>query len=520
MRGFGFGVASAVAASALGLAVQGCEGPENATAHSDLRPEIGFVELPGDVATFDGQQLVSPPTRLFYALRPARDDQDAAPLVVVHAGGPGASVLNLAAYGTAAHVLGSDGTLVENRGALANVHLLYLDARQAGFSYSELEDPSDGEARAAAFTAAGFNPYRDATDLLLVLFELLDRYPSLQQRPIFLLGESYAALRSNVMFHLLLHAEEYGNGSERFQSPTLSRVLRERFRSVFDDESPSPAVITSWFRGQILLQPWFAGIRQANITGALLEQQGSPLDELATETDTDYQRCESEADCDPYDNARRFLVDIDRSAYDIRETADWSLRNAEHLTAVATSSEALAAVLDVTLDSLDATFDVARAQAYRFADVRLQWTPRETGDLDSRWGTLEPWDAYFLIANEEVLRAFTSSEAQSLGLDPNQEWYGNLLADNLRAVPTMMTRAEQDLVIYGPAIAPTLASYPGVREVIEGNSGQGLSVVYDDGLVVSVMAPRYSQCSHSVLRDQPQLVLDDISRFIAEVPER
>jgi hypothetical protein len=110
-----------------------------------------------------------------------------------------------------------------------------------------------------------------------------------------------------------------------------------------------------------------------------------------------------------------------------------------------------------------------------------------------------------------------AQDAQALAVDPNQEGWGELFVENLRSVPTLLTRAEDDLLIYGPAIGPTIASYPGVAGVTEDAAQEHLNVAYSDGSLVSLRAPHYADCSHSVLRDQPAALFADLEAFLADV---
>jgi hypothetical protein len=130
----------------VGLALMACGSPD-ARREDELRPEVGFVDLPADIVTVDGTSLDSPATRIFYALRPARVAPEHAPLIVLHSGGPSGSVMFVLAYGTGARTIGPSGALEDNAAALADAHLVCLDVRQAGFSYGELDDPADFAAR-------------------------------------------------------------------------------------------------------------------------------------------------------------------------------------------------------------------------------------------------------------------------------------------------------------------------------------------------------------------------------------
>ncbi|HOU94767.1 MAG TPA: hypothetical protein PLU22_27135, partial [Polyangiaceae bacterium] len=84
------------------------------------------------------------------------------------------------------------------------------------------------------------------------------------------MGESYGGLRSNVVFELLLCSGAGAARDCRFHDPALAAALEAGFSRVLGTSAPLPSEITTWFRGQILLQPWFGGARQERITGELL----------------------------------------------------------------------------------------------------------------------------------------------------------------------------------------------------------------------------------------------------------
>ena len=137
------------------------------------------------------------------------------------------------------------------------------------------------------------------------------------------------------------------------------------------------------------------------------------------------------------------------------------------------------------------------------------------GDLEAHYGTLAPWDAHFVDLNREALNAFVSRTTQAVGGDPAQTSYAELFLQDLRYTDAFVTQAVHDLVIYSPAIAPTLASYDEVLTVGE-VADEALEVRYVDGDVGRLTMPRYPDSGHSVCRDQPAKLHDDIRDFIAQ----
>ena len=115
---------------------------------------------------------------------------------------------------TVAETSGSLATVVDNPDswtALGN--LLYIDARQTGFSYSQLEDPSSNLARAEAFSLRNFNPMLDGADVVRVILRFLAAHPQLRHNPVVLVGESYGGTRATVVLNLLLLPRWYGEGA-------------------------------------------------------------------------------------------------------------------------------------------------------------------------------------------------------------------------------------------------------------------------------------------------------------------
>jgi hypothetical protein len=499
-------------------------GPDVA-ASERLAAEVRFVDLPEIPYRIGETQLVSSPARLFYALQPATVDPTEAPIFVVGAGGPAASAMFVLGYigGAYAATTEPDGTIAvaPSPHALTELgNVLYIDSRNAGFSYPTLEDPALREQRAGELAVRNYNVYRDAADVLHVLLEVLEQHPALADNPVYILTESYGGLRATVMLNLLLFGADYASETRPLFAPVLHERIQHFCVTRFDDATPPPEVVARQFRGQILLQPTLAGGRQSAAAGALFEQPGSVLEQLGADAGSDYVPCRlQETECDPYDNAHAFLGSIDRSPYDYRQPAAWL---AEHIAAtevVATHHAWLAQLAGVDTATLDATFGATRDGAYRFADpAHGERTPR--GDLEAHFGTLSLWDAHFVALHRESLPVFLSAAARELRVDPDHESFGDLFLENLRYISTFISRAEYDLVVYSPALIPALESYPQVsRAWLESAAAADLiRVAYADGSTRAIFSPRYLDSSHSVCCDEAGKLRDDVAGFLQWQP--
>jgi hypothetical protein len=483
--------------------------------------EAGFVSVEAAQYQLADSSLESAAAELFYSFHPASSEPESAPLLVAFAGGPSASSMFLLALNTAPYAAAADpgGSIM----VAANPHsftdlasLLFIDARNAGFSYPMLSDPSDPELRLQEFAVHNYNVYRDAADFLHVLLSFLEQHPELSDNSIVLMGESYGGLRATAMLNLLLFHEEYRRGERPFYAPALLDRIARHFQLRFGDAEASSEVVAEQFVGQVLLEPALAGSRHREQAGVLFEVPGSVIDQLASEAGVAYERCAPEATtCSPYDNALAFLATIGRDRYDYRETSSWLARQIALISTAATSHQGLATLLGVELEQLDEIFSRPRPQAYRFADSER--AERETaGDLELHFGEVAPWDAHFVAINYEAFDVFGSLQAKEHQASAHDVVLGDLFLENLRYTGTLLTRADYDLAVYGPAVVPTLESLEAVsRASVEPDAtGEEILIQYADGTLRTILSPRYRQSSHSVPKDEPAKLHDDVADFL------
>jgi hypothetical protein len=88
---------------------------------------------------------------------------------------------------------------------------------------------------------------------------------------------------------------------------------------------------------------------------------------------------------------------------------------------------------------------------------------------------------------------------------------GEAFLENARVVPTLVSRADYDLVVYREALVPALASYPGVQNALL--VGEEIRVDWTDGTSRTLFSPLYAS-SHSVSRDRPSELFADLVRFV------
>jgi hypothetical protein len=465
--------------------------------------EVGFVEIEPAEYWLGEVRLVSSRAQLFYAYLPAQESNTRTPTFVLTGGGPAGSTMFLLASHAQTALVGDELQPIAggaNPWALTGLgHVLYIDARNAGYSYAQLDDPSDANARGAEFGAHNYNVYRDAADVWRALFGFWRQHPELDEQPIYLMAESYGGMRVTAMLDMLVHAEAGDAESQWYRDSGLRAEFASRARDGLR------------VAGQIVLQAIIAGRRQLDAAGELYERSGSIVDLLASRAGARYVRCAERGDgCDRYLNAIDFLHSIDRSPYDYDAPSSWLDEHIQRLSFVATRRQTVASLLGLEIASLDGVLGTARPGAYRFADAtNAQRTMR--GDLDQSYGPVEPWDAYFVALNREATDVFNRVEAESLLADARQAGFGDLFLANLRQVPTMATRADRDLVVYGESLVPALASYPGVRTVAL--AGEEIHVDWLDGASRAIFSPSYAS-SHSVSRELPDKLFSDLARFV------
>lgn len=494
-----------------------------------LEAEAGFIELAGVAyelgAGPDATAMSSTDSRQFWAFAPCERDAESAPLLVFFNGGPGVSSGMLLGLSTgpasfAPSLTGPDAAVVQNPHSWTSfANLLWIDARQTGFSHGLLDDPSDDQLRADAMSVDSFNSYRDAADFVRTLLAFLDAHPSLRDNEVVLVAESYGGIRAQIMLDMLLFPQRYQDGSRKLRDDALAEQIVAHHQELHGLVE-GPATVAAQFGRQILIQPALTGSVQEAIAGALYEQPGSIIEQLAAQLGVDYPSCaEQGGPCDPYDNAISFVGQQGRSAYDYRAPSSWLAELFELVGTRLNDVTATEALLGVDARSIVGLAASERAGAWRAANLGGFPPDAELGDWPEVAGSLEPWDRYFAIFNIEALSRFHSVTARNLDVDPADPHFGELLLSNLVWVDTLVTEAAYDLVIYTPAIPIALESYDQIVDgVIVDTDAQQWTIEYRDDVFGApgarvVTVPRY-EASHAVTLDAPEALRSDVETWL------
>jgi Serine carboxypeptidase len=266
---------------------------------SNLReptPLAAFIDLERVEYQDDDGPQESAAARLFYSFFPASEDARERPVFVFFNGGPGGSTTGvLHAFGTAPTVVATDpprAEVISNPDSFDQLgNLLYIDTRNAGFSYSVADDPSDAAQRLEGVSDSALNAWVDAADVVRVIVRVLEQQPALRNNRVVLVGESYGGSRAALVTALLFSPRRLaGSGSDPlipYTDPALAAELAEHFAEAFPGipfERLDARVISRQFGAQVLIQPAF-GLLASEIrfpAAALSDcSPGSPMSRAA-----------------------------------------------------------------------------------------------------------------------------------------------------------------------------------------------------------------------------------------------
>jgi hypothetical protein len=459
-----------------------------AEASAPLVAEVGFFDVPGQPseATWEA--------RLFYVFEPADSDSAQKPLVVLFNGGPGfATSAGLLSYGTGRRTLdpGADAGAVAYANAASwtrFANLLYIDARQTGFSYG-LSDAGAPPCVTSESVDVG-----DASDFVRALLDFLDGHDALRGSPVILAGESYGGMRATWMLDLLLrYTTEAAKGGQ-----DLPMRIQAHYDAVFPDRAGTvidAPTASRQFGAQVLIEPLVLASAQA--------QAQENLGPAYVESPTD-----PEAIVLPDGG----LAD----PYDALEPPGWSDgldARAMHVLADPVQS---ALLIGAGLDTIPLIKPQARTAA--FHSDRPWDGSDDAGEaaedllnlaLTLQLGTLAPGDEYFALWSNACG-----------GSSPE---YAAFIA-NLRTVRTFITDARYDPAIYAPAIPAALKAM-GLGGTIDTAPRPGVArpgwfsvnLPASDGAAattVEVRFPPYVDSGHMVAVSQPADLAADVEAWI------
>ena len=524
------------------------ENPDYDTEPLPVEPRAGFIEIESVSYSLDGDDMHSDQARMWYSFHPAESEPENKPIFVFFNGGPGSATALLFSYNTteytADQTIAAPDVIVENPTSFTKMgSTIHIDARQTGFSYGMTTDPSSYMQRSSYYRTDNFNSYIDAADFIRVIFRVLRAMPDLENNQIVLVGESYGGIRATAILNLLLYyqSEKY-SGGYIYKDTTLFSEINDHFRRIFPEISAefSPEKIAEQFSHQVLIQPLLTGFAQMHLSGSMMED--SPTSAVAwieNETGTTYPGCPPSGDCYPHSEVLDYIRNSGYDVYAYKRPAEWLFDHSDVGIAALSDGAILSTMLGVTHTDIPYFSAAERADtAFRFIaeegvllplssqliealpqsvefELRYREEYRELhplafNDLATTLGDLPNWDAYFIDLNRQITQIFYQVKAS-----PYDNRFGDRFLENLSFVKTFITNAEEDAIIYAPAIPEVLKQYTQVIDVaIHAND---FTIEYDDELLGritrTVTFPYYGSSCHSVPVTEPVKFHNDVKLF-------
>ena len=504
--------------------------------------ESGFIDLEENSYTLSNSSTNSGRAKMWYDFQPADENPESKPLFVLYNGGPGSSSSLIFLYNTskktADQAFAGEGVADNqwNWNKLGN--LLYIDARQTGFSYGIVDNPSNRSARSNYFSTANFNVFVDAADFIRVILRFLEAHPQIKSNPVILAGESYGGTRTTAVLNILLNVADYAQKNRVFYDQALFNEIAAHFQGIDQSVSgmPSKEAVAKQFGRQIMIQPLAMGQQQLDAVGEVLEKSDSPLYEIQQETGKKYTPCGSSWNCDKYNRAINYVRNAGRDIYSYRREYNWLFDYTDY---------GIAKMLQFTMfkqfimndpTKIEALYAANRTGAFRYASgngfsrniadldklenvpesikiilkARIEQRnvhPRSSGNLESVFGTLPSYDEYYVDTNDTVLSTFYNAS-----VDPYDDVNGEMFLENIRTAKTFITKAEEDIILYAEATPEAAKKFSSVSSVETGE--ESFTVHFKDGQSATVTFPFYPESSHSVSVNQPEKFFNDVKNWM------
>ncbi|MBO4699638.1 hypothetical protein J5690_08545 [bacterium] len=507
--------------------------------------ESGFIYLEENEYFLSKRNDKSGRAKMWYNFQPADENPEEKPLFVFYNGGPGSASAIVFLYNTAkktADQAFSGEGVASNQWNWNQIgNLLYIDARQTGFSFGIVDDPTDKSSRSAYFSTSNFNVFTDAADFIRVILRFLERHPKIKANPVILSGESYGGTRTTAMINILLNVADYAENNRVFYDEALFEEIARHFREIDPSVSgmPSKEEVLKQFGRQIMIQPLVMGQKQMDTAGELLEQSDSPLYTIQQETGLKFSKCSS-WNCSKYNNAINYVQDADRDIYSYRRPYNWLFDYTDAGTAKMLQMPVFEELILNDPRKIGGLYAENRAAegAFRYGDdngylrnsadfdplnkvpeiektivkARMeerQACPRSSGNLEGFFGELPAYDEYFVDLSYSITYTFYYAS-----VSPYSDVNGEMFLENIKTVKTFITQAEEDIVIYAKGIPETAKSFSGVSGVDA--EADSFTVHFSDGDSATVTFPFYPESSHSVSVNQPEKFFNDVKNWMKQ----
>ncbi len=349
-----------------------------------LVAEAGFVEIePVSFVIRNGgwhtKSFTSSKARIWYAFQPADENPETKPLAIFFNGGPGSATSLLFGYNTGKftvdpQVTGSEPFALNPDSWTRFANLLYVDARETGFSYNLIFDAYLKASRKGEFGTQNFNSLFDGADFLRVLLRFLARHPALQANPVLIVGESYGGVRATVMSYLLLNYSEMGAGKIVYQDKALAQEIQAHLDVVVPELAGTRVpkeTLAKQFGHMAMIQPLISGDYQSEVAGQMFRQNDSVIYQVAQQTGTTYEPCPaSSPSCDDEQTAMMFVYEVAvRDLYNVSQPLGWMDDAAAAINMLLVQPELLSELLQIDLATLPEMFSVNRLDAYRWGNI-------------------------------------------------------------------------------------------------------------------------------------------------------
>ena len=516
---------------------------EDSAAAEGLDYESGFIYLEENEYSLSERDDKSGRARIWYNFQPADKNPQKKPLFVFFNGGPGSSSAIVFLYNTAKK---TGDQAFSGEGAADNEtnwnqlgNLLYVDARQTGFSYGIIDDPSDESNRSAYFSTSNFNVFTDAADFIRVILRFLKSHPAIKSNPVVLAGESYGGTRATAILNIMQNVADYAEKHRVFYDKALFEEIAGHFRETDPsiEGMPSKKDVVKQFARQILIQPLVMGDTQMATAGELLEQNDSPLYTIQEETGKKYKKCENNSwNCSKYNNALTYVQNAGRDIYSYRRPYNWLFEYTDVATAKMLQMPMFGEFILNDPTKIDELYAKNREGAFRYDEVdgytrnfnknmtlenipeveriimkaRIEQRnahPLSSGNLESVFGDLPAYDEYFVDLNYAINFKFYQAS-----VTPYSKTNGEMFLENIKTSCTFITQAEEDIIIYAKGIPESTKKFSGVSDVESGEDF--FTVHFSDGKAATVTFPFYPESSHSVSVNQPKKFFNDVKNWL------
>ena len=463
------------ALAALALLSAGCHGAPPAP--PAVTVEAGFLEVPARDVTVKGQPVSIEATgRLFYNLRPADDSPEDKPILVLFNGFADDIVR---AYGTGPTTVEDGGAVVSNPASFTRfANLVYVEPRQAGFSYDVITSRPPGPADCAP---AIFNEYVDAADVLLAVLAFLDAHPQLTG-PVYWVGESYAGVRVTWIL-------TYLRGRWDLVPVRGSRPRAAHRRDAPAGLAPRPGRSCS-SRGSPA-----APTRRPSRPSAPIPSRSPPS---------------PRASGPPAWGRTPAPASTTRTAASTTSLTPWRARQSacSRPTRRTSSPTAAAALIGVPLGSIPLLAAAERSRGFKCSPPD-DTVPSEAA-LVSLLGALPAGQSYYIPYSPLL----PGKETTSTTLDwQTQDFEALAFVDGLHDVPAFLTKGDHDLVVPTLALAPALRAVVGAARV-DAASPSRLGVVYPDGeRFIDIFD--YPSAGHMISMLEPAELASDVEGWLA-----